>query len=109
MALRRRVFAAAATAVIAASTVGFPTASQAVGPEDVLPTRATAPVVLTGANLATWSRLAATGTPNPWPSGALDTVRDAHNGTIVVPPDARTGVDPGAVAAYRWDAANARF
>lgn len=60
-------------------------------------------VVLTGAQLPTWSRLSTQGTALPWPSGALDGVRDAHHGTLVVPPDARTGVDPGHVTAYKWD------
>ena len=91
-----------ATASVLLSTVA-PLVANAAGPEDVLPTRATAPVVLTGAQLPTWSRLAATGTPNPYPSGALTGERSAHNGTIVVPPDARAGVDPEKIAAYRWD------
>jgi hypothetical protein len=60
-------------------------------------------VVLTGAQLPTWSRLPATGSAGPWPAGFLDGVRDAHHGTLVVPPDARTGVDPDQVTAYRWD------
>ena len=108
MGLRSRVAVATGAALVSAS-LAFPIATTAVGPEDVLPTRATAPVVLTGAHVPSWSRLAATGTPNPWPSGALDGVRDAHNGTIVVPPDARTGVEPETVAAYRWDASGGRF
>ena len=92
----------AAISVLLTSVAGTYVATAA-GPEDLLPTRATAPVVLTGAQLPTWSRLAATGTPMPYPSGAVDGVRDAHNGTIVVPPDARDGVDPAKVAAYKWD------
>ena len=86
-------------------TAGFAPLAKAAGPADLLPTRATAPVVLTGAQLPQWSRLAATGTPNPYPSGALQGERSAHNGTIVVPPDARTGVDAAKVAAYKWDGA----
>lgn len=60
------------------------------------------PVVLTGTQLPTWSRLPAAGSALPWPSGFLDGVRDAHHGTLVVPPDVRTGVDPGQVVAYKW-------
>jgi hypothetical protein len=60
-------------------------------------------VVLTGADLPTWSRLPATGTPAPYPSGAATGERDAHNGTVVVPPDPRgSGVDVDDVVAYRW-------
>jgi hypothetical protein len=91
----------ASAAVLA--TAGLAPLALAAGPEDVLPTRATAPVVLTGLQLPTWSRLAATGTPNPYPSGALQDERSAHNGRIVVPEDARTGVDPNKVVAYKWD------
>ena len=94
-------FVAAASVLVTA--VVAPWAAQAAGPEDVLPTRTTAPVVMTGLQLPTWSRLAATGTPKPYPSGALLDERSAHNGTIVVPPDTRPGVDPDKVAAYKWD------
>jgi len=66
-------------------------------------------VVLTGADIPSWSRLAATGTPNPYPSGTADGDRSAHNGTIVVPPDVRTGVPVDQVAAYRWDSRRRRF
>jgi hypothetical protein len=66
--------------------------------------RAAEPVVLTGADLPTWSRLAATGTPAPYPSGTSEGQRDAHNGTVVVPPDPRDhGVPVDQIAAYRWD------
>jgi hypothetical protein len=67
--------------------------------------RDSAPVVLTGAQIPAWSRAAAQGYAEPYPSGAKTTgdgKRTAHNGTIVVPPDTRTGVDPGQVAAYAW-------
>jgi hypothetical protein len=61
-------------------------------------------VVLTGADLPTWSRLAADGTPAPYPSGSAAGQRDAHNGTLVVPPDPRgKGVPVDRVAAFRWD------
>ena len=68
--------------------------------------RAAAPVVLTGAALPAWSRLPAQGLAKPYPSGATTTgdgVRHAHNGTLVVPPDTRTGVDPDSIAAFRWN------
>ncbi len=98
--------------VMAASSVGLAPAARASLPialDDIVPTRTTAPVVVTGAQTPEWSRLAATGTPNPYPSGALVGVRDAHNGTLVVPPDARTGVDPAQVAAYRWSTKHGKF
>ncbi len=61
-------------------------------------------VVMTGAMVPGWSRLAATGTPAPYPSGTSTGQRDAHNGTIVVPPDPRSsGVPVDEIAAYRWD------
>jgi hypothetical protein len=69
---------------------------------DVLPDRKAAPVVLVGAQLPEWSRLAATGTPDPTPPPLVD-VRDAHNGTLVVPPDAREGVAVDQIVAHRWD------
>ncbi|MEA3056277.1 MAG: hypothetical protein QOD30_1709 [Actinomycetota bacterium] len=77
----------------------------------VLPAaRAAQPVVLTGAQLPDWSQLPAVGKANPNPiAGRTTTIggdgaRNAHNGTIVAPPaDARTGVDPTQVVAYRWD------
>jgi hypothetical protein len=66
--------------------------------------RSAEPVVLTGAELPTWSRLAAEGTPGPYPSGTAAGQRDAHNGTIVVPPDPRgEGVPVDQVTAHRWD------
>jgi hypothetical protein len=112
--LRRRsaALAAAASLVLpfgvaaAARALTLPVATPL---DAVLPDRKTAAVVLTGAQLPTWSRTAATGTQKPWPSGALDTTRDAHNGDYVVPHDDRTGVDPTEVVAYRWDTAAGRF
>jgi hypothetical protein len=68
--------------------------------------RAAAPVVLTGAQLPAWSRLSAQGLGKPYPAGAKttgDAVRHAHNGQLVVPPDARTGVPVDEIAAYRWN------
>ena len=99
-----RTLGLVASASVLASALLAPMAVAA-GPEDVLPTRTTAPVILTGAQVPSWSRLAATGTPNPYPSGALQGERTAHNGTIVVPQDARTGVAADKVAAYKWNGA----
>jgi hypothetical protein len=67
------------------------------------------PVVLTGAQLPAWSRAAATGTPTPYPSGALDGVRNAHNGTLVVPPDTRLGAPVQRITAWRWDDHHHRY
>ena len=63
--------------------------------------RAIEPVVLTGADIPNWSRLAALMTCAPYPSGTTGG-RDAHNGTVTVPPDVRTGVPTGEIVAYRW-------
>ena len=61
------------------------------------------PVVMTGADIPDWSRLPATGTPAPYPSGAAAGQRDAHNGTLVVPEDPRgPGIPVDRIAAYRW-------
>lgn len=59
--------------------------------------------MLTGAQLRAWSSASATGTPNPYPSGATNGVRSAHNGTIVTPPDTRTGKSVDGITAWRWD------
>lgn len=59
------------------------------------------PVVVTGAELPSWSRLAATMVCAPYPSGTTGG-RDAHNGTTLVPPDVRTGVPVEQVVAFRW-------
>src|SRR5262245_11628493 len=63
--------------------------------------RSVEPVVITGAELPQWSRLAATALCAPYPSGTTGG-RDAHNGTTVVPPDARTGVPVNEIVAFRW-------
>ena len=98
---RRAVRRVAALAT--ASALVVPLLAAAPAPARSPAAREAEPIILTGDDLPTWSRLAATGTPNPYPSGALDGVRDAHNGTIVVPPDARTGVPVDEVAAFRWE------
>ena len=61
------------------------------------------PVVITGALLPKWSRLAAEGTGKPYPSGAVDGVRDAHNGVLQVPPDSRIGVDTDDIVAFKYE------
>ncbi|HVF75342.1 MAG TPA: hypothetical protein VM938_09855 [Acidimicrobiales bacterium] len=95
----KKVAFVAAAAVFAALLA--PAARSAVVPV----ARGAEPVVLTGAQLPTWSRLPAAGSALPWPTGFLDGVRDAHHGTLVVPPDVRTGVDPDEIVAYKWDGA----
>ena len=59
------------------------------------------PVVVTGARVPDWSRLSATVVCAPYPSGTTGG-RDAHNGTLTVPPDARPGVAVDQIAAFRW-------
>ena len=88
-----------AAASLVAAAFPFVPAAQAQVPTAA---RATEAVVLTGAQIPAWSRLAAQGVANPYPSGALDGVRDAHNGTLQVPPDARSGVSVENVAAYSY-------
>ena len=99
--MHRKAIAAVLTTA-ALSMPGIPVADAA-SPADV-PARGVEPIVLTGAQLPGWSGPAADGAANPYPSGALDGVRDAHNGTLLVPPaEAQTGVDPDQVVAYNWD------
>ena len=93
-------------AALAAATVAVASLAPLARAEEpaLLPlTRAAEPVVLTGAALPSWSRLPATGTPATYPSGATDGVRDAHNGSLVVPPDVRTGVAVDRITGWRWD------
>ena len=100
----RQLAVAAATLAVIAATLAPAAASSTEGGVATA-ARDAAPVILEGRQLPTWSRLAAEGTPKPYPSGATTTgdgVRDAHNGTVVVPPDARTGVDVKKIVAYRW-------
>ena len=68
-----------------------------------VPAREVEPVVLTGAQLPTWSRLAADGVATTHPQHMADGKRDAHNGTLIVPPDARTGAPVEDIAAFRWE------
>ncbi|HVF52902.1 MAG TPA: hypothetical protein VNC78_04760 [Actinomycetota bacterium] len=76
--------------------------------------RAVEPVILQGALLPAWARLPAQGQANPYPSGAIDEVRDAHNGTLFVPTDTvdgsiNQGVDVSRLAAFRWNATTESF
>jgi hypothetical protein len=105
--IRRLLPPVVATAVAAA--LALPSAP-ATAQVPTLAAREAEAVVMTGADVPGWSRLAAEGTPKPYPSGALDGVRSAHNGTVVVPPDPRgDGVAVDSIAAYRWDATAKRF
>jgi hypothetical protein len=101
---RRLLVGTTALAVLgssAAVAAAVPARSGAV--PDVV--REAAPVVLTGAALPAWSRLPAVGTAEPYPSGVKEMggERTAHNGTLRVPQDTRTGVPVDEVAAYRWE------
>ena len=95
----------AVSAIASALLVARPAAGNAQLSTFDAPARETEAVVLTGDRLPQWSRLAAMRVANTYPSGTEvgDNVRDAHNGTLTVPPDSRDGVDPSTVAAYRWD------
>lgn len=67
--------------------------------------RAASPIVLTGAQLGTWSGPPAEGVPNPFPSGTtFSGIRDAHNGTILPVPQETLGVDVSEIVAFRWQA-----
>src|SRR5256886_9732105 len=60
------------------------------------------PVVLTGKQVPAWTRSAAQVVCTPV---AASPGRDAHKGTVTVPPDARTGVDASQIVAFKWDSA----
>jgi hypothetical protein len=99
----RRVAAGAASLfVLGASALAgaVPAAADAAAPFTAV--RGDAPVVLTGSQLPQWSRLAAVGTSFPTSTGSVDGVRSAHNGKIVVPPDARTGVKTDDITAWKY-------
>ena len=111
----RGVFLAAASAAMlvlplpsTALAAQAPHVAGGAGP--IVNARADEPVILTGAQIPTWSQSPATATPNPYPSGASqstggDGTRSAHNGVLAAPPvDARTGVNPDDVTAFRWTA-----
>ena len=98
-----------AVCAVAAGTLSATASPHAAVP--LLPVvRDAAPVVLTGAQLPSWSAPAATGVAQPYPSGATAdyssqlpggfAVRTAHNGTIL--PVVKQGVPVDQVAAYSW-------
>ena len=90
-------------AVCAALAVGLlPKGAIAQTPADA-PARHVEPIVMTGAQLPAWSRLPATGVARTHPEHLQDGNRDAHNGTLVVPPDARTGVPVEDIVGFSWD------
>lgn len=98
-----------ALAAVAAAVVAplvRPQTAAAAGP--VVAARSSEPVILTGSQIPLWSRSAAQCVATPYPSGVGQypppqfQVRTAHNGTCAVPPDARTGVDPNQVTAFKW-------
>jgi hypothetical protein len=105
--IRPAIAGLAALGLALAAPLLTPAAARAAGP--VVAARADEPVVLAGNQLAGWSRSSATGVGQQYPSGSgspsplADHVRTAHNGTLTVPPDARTGVDPAQISAWRWD------
>jgi hypothetical protein len=111
--VRPRLSAALAVAALVAGAIpaaaaahgGKPPSTTLSGPLGVA--RDAAPVVLTGAQIPAWSAPPAEGVAKPYPSGAAttgDSVRTAHNGTLVVPPTPPTvtQVDPDSIAAYSW-------
>lgn len=104
----RSTWSRAAGAALAVSLLAAPAATARDRGPQPLVARDAEVVVLTGADVPAWSRAAATGVPAAHPSGfpkpVGDGVRSAHHGTLVVPPDARAGVDVNRVAAYRWTA-----
>ncbi|HEU4481351.1 MAG TPA: hypothetical protein VFS18_05650 [Actinomycetota bacterium] len=99
--MKRHISLALISAVV---VTALPVGSTATGSPVDAPARGVEPVVLTGAQLPGWSGPQAEGIAQPYPSGAFDGVRDAHNGHLVVPPEeAQTGVAPETVAAYSWN------
>ena len=96
--MRRTPLAGLIATFVVGSVLVLP---QAVSASPVIPVeRRVEPVILTGAQLAEWSRLPAEGTADP--HNPTSKVRDAHNGELVVPPDARTGAPVDQIAAYSF-------
>lgn len=85
------------TSVVGAALVLPTTASaQAVVPVE----RRVEPVVIAGTQLPEWSRLPADGVADT--HDPTSGVRDAHNGELIVPPDARTGAPVDQITAYSY-------
>ena len=109
LALGITVVALSSGAPVLAAPGGRPLSAPAAGP--IVAARASEPVVITGSQIPAWSRAAAVGVIPPKPFGISsqfggDNARSAHNGILTLPPDARAGIDPDQVAAYRWDGSN---
>ncbi|MFP5297786.1 MAG: hypothetical protein ACLGHL_02205 [Actinomycetota bacterium] len=98
----RRRFIGLIAATVASAVLPLGGIGASASPTDA-PERGVEPVILTGADLPGWSGPAADGSPKPYPSGAMDGVRDAHNGVMVVPPkETWSTIDPDAVVAYSF-------
>jgi hypothetical protein len=102
IAARRPVAAAASLFVLGACALAGATSASAADASPFTAARGDAPVVLTGAQLPQWSRTSAVGVAYPTSTASFDGVRSAHNGTVIVPPDARTGVNTDDVTAWRY-------
>ncbi len=97
----------AALIVLALIASSLSVGSAKAAPSD-LPNRSVEAIVLTGAQLPGWSGPAADGVAKPYPNGASEDYpfggrgeRDAHAGTLVVPPaEAWSDINPDEVAAY---------
>ena len=99
--MKRALTALIGVSLVAGATLGGSGAATA-APTDVK--RSVEAIVMTGAQFPEWSRLPAQGSPEAHvQDGAINTYRDAHNGTIVVPPDARTGAKVGDITAFSYD------
>ena len=101
----RRGLTLAAVAALSLPLLGTLSAQAADAPPVFTGPRGDSPLVLTGAQLPSWSRPAAVGTnPSPTSVGSFDGVRSAHNGVVIVPPDpdgTNAAVDD--IAAWRWN------
>ena len=97
--MRKILIAVSASGLVAGLLAGAPAGAQT-GPTEFA--RSVEPVVLTGADIPSWSGLPAQGIANPDPPNppADGTFRDAHNGTLVAPPETGAPVDD--IAAFRW-------
>ena len=94
----RRVVSAVLSTTMLLAVVAATAPPAAAASTDVA--RKVEPVVLTGAQLPRWSRLPAEGVADP--HNPSSNVRDAHNGTLTVPPDARSGAPIDQMTAYSW-------
>jgi hypothetical protein len=101
----RRQLAMAAAAAVTGGLVLPVVASSAVSAATLDVNRGVEVVIMTGQQFPNWSRLPAQGAANPIPSTS-STLRDAHNGQLVVSPDpgGRAGVTASEITAFRWTA-----